>query len=102
MISRSDGKSYHLLLADRPLPYPIERTSGSTGKVSVCFWCSHFSHPTSTFSTIVVLREARRKYPAVLRRIENIADLLTEEVAACGTLAEFCEFVDEAFRAAAS
>jgi len=83
------GSPYHLLLADRPLPYPIERTSGPTGKVAVCFWCSHVSHPTSTFSTIVVLREARTNYPAVFWRIENIADLLAEELAACGTLAEF-------------
>jgi hypothetical protein len=38
MISRSDGKTFHLLLADRPLPYPAERGEHPTQTVSVCFW----------------------------------------------------------------
>lgn len=29
MISRSDGQTFHLLLADRPLPYPSGKLRGS-------------------------------------------------------------------------
>ncbi|HXX99939.1 MAG TPA: hypothetical protein VEI54_03400 [Candidatus Limnocylindrales bacterium] len=102
MISRSDGKSFHLLLADRPLPYPIERSSGSTGKISVCFWYSHVRHPKSTFSTIVVLTDARTNHPLVFRRIEDVADLLAEELALHGKLAPFYELSEEKAQANAS
>ena len=45
MISRSDGKTFHLLLADRPLPYPAERGEQVTPTVSVCFWCVYGADP---------------------------------------------------------
>ncbi len=41
MISRSEGETFHLLLADQPLPYPIEVTAGTTRQVSLRFWYSH-------------------------------------------------------------
>jgi hypothetical protein len=34
MISRSDGKTFHLLLADFPARYPAEKASGNTEKTS--------------------------------------------------------------------
>jgi hypothetical protein len=95
MISRSDRKSFHLLLADRPLPYPIERTAGSTGQISVCFWYSHIRQPKRTFSTIVVLADSRTHHPAVFRRIEMVADLLAEELARHGSLGDFYELFEE-------
>ena len=102
MISRSDGKSFHLLLADRPLPYPAERDSRSAGKISVCFWYSHDRHAAATFSTIVILPDTRTHHPAVFRKIEDAADLLAEELAESGELAEFYEFHEKPARAAAS
>lgn len=95
MISRSDGETYHLLLADRPLPYPNERSAGPTQKVSVCFWYSHGRKSTATSSTIVILSGARTNHPALFRRIEMVADLLAEELARFGKLAGFYELFDD-------
>jgi hypothetical protein len=96
MISRSDGETFHLLLADRPLPYPIERTAGSTQQISVCFWYSHVRQPKLTFSTVVVLSDSRTLHPAVFRRIETVADLLAEELARHGSLGDFYELFEDA------
>lgn len=102
MISRSDGATFHLLLADRPLPYPIERTAGTTGQISVCFWYSHIRQPKHTFSTVVILPESRTVHPAVFRRIETVADLLAEELARHGSLADFYELFEDSPGAAMS
>ena len=95
MISRSDGETFHLLLADRPLPYPIERTAGPTRKISVCFWYAHAFHPKRTLSTIVIVTGSRTNHPSVFRKIELIADLLTEELAREGRLADMYELFED-------
>jgi hypothetical protein len=94
MISRSDGETFHLFLADRPLPYPLECASGPTHKLSVCFWYSHIRQPKSTFSTIVLLAGSRTNHPSVFRKIEMIADLLTERLACDGRLADVYELFE--------
>lgn len=94
MISRSDGESFHLLLADRPLPYPIEVTAGTTRKISVCFWYSHIRRPQETLSTVVILSDSRTNHPAVFRRIETVADLLAEELVRKGRLECFYELFE--------
>lgn len=91
MISRSDGSSFHLLLADRPLPYPNELSAGPTNTISVCFWHSHISEPRITHSTIVTLRSKETNRPQVFRMIESVADALADELARCGRL---CQFYD--------
>ena len=95
MISRSDGSSFHLLLADRPLPYPNERSAGPTQKISVCFWYSHVSRPEETGWTIVTLHSAETNRPGVFRTIETIADQLAETLARAGQLKELYEFSDD-------
>lgn len=94
MISRSDGKNFHLLLADHPLPYPIERAAGATKNISVCFWYKHVREPKTTFSIIVILPHSQGTRASVFRAIEVVADLLAEELAQNGCLAEFYELVD--------
>lgn len=101
MISRSDGESFHLLLADRPLPYPIEKTSGPTKNISLCFWYTHVRLPNRTFSSIVILPGSRTDHPAFFRQIELIADLLTEKLAAEGQLGELYEFIENVSAAVA-
>jgi hypothetical protein len=101
MVSRSDGETYHLLLADRLLPYPNERAAGPTRKVSVCFWYSLGGKSNATFSTIVILSGSCTNHPAVYRRIEMVADLLAVELARFGKLAEFYELFDEPTEVAA-
>jgi hypothetical protein len=92
MISRSDGSSFHLLLADRPLPYPHELSSGPSSKLSVCFWYSHVSRRRVTCSTVVTLRAVRANSTAAFHSIERIADLLAEDLCRQGGLAKFYDF----------
>jgi hypothetical protein len=96
MISRSDGQTFHLFLADRPLPYPLERAAGSTGKVSLCFWYAHDRKPEGTLSTIVILAAPRLNHPSLFRRIEQVADLLAEDLARGAHLADLYEYVEDA------
>jgi hypothetical protein len=86
MISRSDGKTFHLLLADRPLPYPLERAAGPTNRISAFFWYSHVRQPNCTFSAIVILAGTRTRHPSLFCKIELVADLLAEELANYGQL----------------
>jgi hypothetical protein len=76
MISRSDGWSFHLLLADEPQAYPAESDSADTNLVSVCFWYSHVNSGSATRTSIVLIPEGEYGYAAFFRRIEQVADLL--------------------------
>ena len=80
MISRSDGRSFHLVLADRPLPYPAERNSGDTGELSLYFWycCGDAKNPVR--SSLVLVPGRMNKEAGIYREIEHIADLLTEKL----------------------
>lgn len=95
MISRSDGSSFHLLLADRPLPYPNEIAAGPSDQISVCFWYSHVSRPPGTHSTVVTLSSKQTNGPQVYRAIEVIADNLAETLARHGRLMDFYNFTGE-------
>jgi hypothetical protein len=95
MISRSDGMSYHLYLADRLLPYPLEQGSGLARRISACFWYSHNTQGGETRSTIVILPDSRTHHPAVFRMIEATADLLAEELTRSHALADMYEFFRE-------
>jgi hypothetical protein len=94
MISRSDGNHFHLFLADRPLPYPIEKDAGATSKISVCFWYTHSARRHSTFSTIVILDACSAGRSSLFRRIEQVADLLADTLARDGKLATVYEFLE--------
>lgn len=96
MISRSDGETFHLVLADRPLPYPIERATGTSRQISVCFWYAHVRQPKRTFSSIVILAGSRTNHPALYRKIELVADLLAEELTREGQLAGVYELLEDA------
>jgi hypothetical protein len=102
MISRSDGRSYHLYLADRPLPYPLERSAGRVRRISACFWYSHTSRPELAGSTIVILPDSRTNHPNAFRMIEAAADLLAEELFHGGCLATLYEFFDESLASTAA
>jgi hypothetical protein len=96
MISRSDGSTYHLFLADRPLPYPNERSAGRTQKISAFFWYNHVSRPHAVGSALVTLRSTQTNQPGVFRAIEVVADLLAETLARDGQLKELYDFRDDA------
>lgn len=80
MISRSDGKDFHLVLADRPQPYPAEHNEGPTRQLSLCFWYSCGGHKTATRSSLVLMPSDEGKYAEYYRLIEWVADLLTAKL----------------------
>ena len=94
MISRSDGELFHLVLADRPVPYPAERNSGRTQQMTLFFWYSHVIHGTCTRTAVVVLVLPKRgkQRLSLFRRIEHIADLLAEKLRNSAELKTMYEF----------
>ncbi len=80
MISRSDGDTFHLLLADRPLAYPQERKATAECGVTVCFWYSHISTGSDTHTTVVILPETHLDQPVLFRVIDSVADLLANKL----------------------
>jgi hypothetical protein len=90
MISRSDGRNFHLLLADRPLPYPMELSAEPTQMVSVCFWYAYGEQQAETKSAVVLFEScAPHRKEKVYRQIEFIADLLADELLRRRELASF-------------
>ena|ERR1700687_5330367 len=89
MISRSDGRNFHLLLADRPLPYPAERNEGRTQKTSACFWYLYGADRSAAKSSVVLFECAFGGKANIYRQIEFIADVLAEELAHHQSLAVF-------------
>jgi hypothetical protein len=79
MISRSDGKLFHLVLADRPAVYPAERKFRRTCKLSVFFWYSHISNADCTRTSLVILPKSTGRV-GLFRRIESVADMLAEKL----------------------
>jgi hypothetical protein len=89
MISRSDGRTFHLLLADRPLPYPAERGAAPTRMVSVCFWYLYGADRNGTKSTVVLFEDRFGPKANIFRQIEFIVDVLADELLRRRSLAVF-------------
>jgi hypothetical protein len=96
MISRSDGKTFHLVLADKPRPYPEESSAGPTEQLSVCFWYAQTQNPSVSNSVVVLLRSGLRRDTSLFRQIEDVADLLATELSEGHSLATFYSFVSDA------
>jgi hypothetical protein len=79
MISRSDGRNFHLLLADRPLAYPMERGEDPRPLTSVCFWYV-YGEEAATKSAVVLFESCDGSREKIFRRIEFIADVLADEL----------------------
>jgi hypothetical protein len=89
MVSRSDGRNFHLLLEDRPLPYPAEREEERTQKASACFWYLYGAGRSATKSTVVLFECPFGGKANIYRQIESIADVLAEELMRRQSLAVF-------------
>jgi hypothetical protein len=104
MISRSDGESFHLVLGDRPISFPAEKSSGRTGMMTAGFWyvteqktdswgAGESSRPTGTTETVVViLRKPPRHGVELTRHLETVADRLADKLAKPEELATLYEF----------
>ena len=89
MISRSDGRNFHLLLADRPLAYPMERDEDQKPMTSVCFWYAYGAKGDETKSTVVLFECGAGSREKTFRQIEFIADILADELQRRQELAVF-------------
>ena len=101
VISRSDGVTFHLVLGDRPISYPAERSSGKTEMKTVGFWYARERRTNSressrtnglTETVVVILREPPRSGAALMRHIEALADMLAERLSRVEELATLYEF----------
>ncbi len=79
VISRSDGASYHLVMGDKPISYPAEKSAGQSDMKSVGFWYLHEANPC-TETVVVILRRPPLSELRLLRHIETVADRLAEKL----------------------
>jgi len=99
MISRSDGKTFHVLLADRPLAYPQERQSDAPDGVSVCFWYCHEDTGSTTHAVVVLLPQVHLDQQVLFRVIDSVADFLATELLHSHHLASLYRFSGNALQA---
>jgi hypothetical protein len=92
MISRSDGRHFHLLLTDQPMPYPAESGSGPSPQLSLCFWYAHVREPRVTLSAVVILADPPSNLAALYRQIDDVADRLAERLGRAGRIAGMFTF----------
>ena len=104
MISRYDGESFHLVLGDRPISFPAEKSSGRTSTMTAGFWYVSepkarslmFGEPAGTGglteTVVVVLRKPPKNGAPLMRHLELLADTLAEKITKVGRLATFYEF----------
>jgi hypothetical protein len=91
-ISRSDGENFHLVLGDRPLEYPAERSLGKSEMKSVGFWYLHEANGGSTETVVVILRRPPTNEVSLLRHLELVADRLYEKLRKSSSLPCLYEF----------
>jgi len=98
VISRSDGESFHLVLGDRPISYPAEKSSGETGMLTVGFWYVRERRNESgeatacTETVVVILRNPPTSGVSLMRHVERVADHLAEMLLKLEDLATLYEF----------
>jgi hypothetical protein len=104
MISRSDGESFHLVLGDRPISFPAEKSSGKTSMMTAGFWYVSEPNPRSlvtgestgtngfTETVVVILRKPPKSGAPLMRHLELLADTLAEKISQVGRLNTFYEF----------
>jgi hypothetical protein len=92
MISRSDGINFHLILGDRPIEYPHEKSAGHSDMKSVGFWYVHEGNGGSTETVVVILRKPPLGGVSLLRHLELVADKLFEKLSKSNRLSCLYEF----------
>jgi len=81
LISRSDGETFHLVLGDRPIEYPHEKSSGKSEMVTAGFWyVKDMVDKTEFAGTVVVMLRKRSGGTGLLQQLEIVADELVEKI----------------------
>lgn len=96
VISRSDGLTFHLILGDRPIEYPAERSSGNTEMVTAGFWyakdVNDHNCETEFAGTVVVMLRKRSGGIGLLQQLEIVADRLVERIIKASDIETFYAF----------
>jgi len=96
VISRSDGITFHLVLGDRPISFPAEKSSGKTEMLTAGYWYMRErsdGSPQVTETVVVLLRRPPgRRGAALMHCLETVADKLAEKLTKPDDLATFYEF----------
>lgn len=95
VISRSDGISFHLVLGDRPISFPAEKSSGKTGMLTAGFWYMrerNDDNPQVTETVVVILQRPPGRGVALMHCLEIVADKLAEKLTKSDSLGTFYEF----------
>ncbi len=103
IISRSDGETFHLVLGDRPISYPAEKSSGKTDKVTAGFWYVKETVEKNNkdgekggderlSGTVVVMLRKPPGGIGLLQQLEIVADKLVEKINKDKFIETFYEF----------
>jgi hypothetical protein len=92
MISRSDGMLFHIVLGDRPIEYPQEKSTGHSDMKSVGFWYLHEENAGLAETVVVILRKPPRGGASLVRHLELVADKLFEKLRESSHLPTLYEF----------
>jgi len=95
VLSRSDGETFHLVLGDRPISFPAEKSSGRTEMKTAGFWYiteRNGANNAFTQTVVVILREAPRGGAPLLHHLEMVADELADKLAKPEPLETLYEF----------
>ena len=92
MISRSDGHNFHLVLGDRPIEYPAERTSGKSDMLTAGFWYLHEANGGSTETVVVILRKPAKGGVTLWRLLDAVADRLFDKLVEVSLLERAYDF----------
>jgi hypothetical protein len=91
-IVRSDGRSFRLIAAARPVSYPTASPSFETQMLSIGFWYDRKLVGPLTEIVVVILRQPPGQPMDVMRQVEIVADRLAERLAKNTRLAATYEF----------
>ena len=98
VVSRSDGETFHLVLGDRPISFPAEKSSGRTEMMTAGFWYVKERNkesgemPASTETVVVILRKPPAAGVPLMKHLERLADQLAEKLVKPEELATLYEF----------
>ncbi len=95
VISRSDGISFHLVLADRPISFPAENSSEKNEMLTAGFWYMRArsdGHTQVTETVVVILRRPPGRGAVLMHHLDAVADKLAEKLIKPDSLATLYEF----------
>jgi len=92
IISRSDGRNFHLVMGDRPIVYTQERASSKGEQRSAGFWYVHEANGGSTETVVVILRKPHGGRSSLLGYFEKAAGKLFAKLCKSSRLCCLYEF----------